>query len=125
MSKTKYGWRCTDPDCAQYMKRAGDWFEMIQVVKPNDSDTFFIFREGARLSDYTEEEQADVIAAYDYTLEGLYRDFGKEEAEALIMECILEQSIIDEGTIIGVSDGCFEETERFVKELVEKEGVEE
>lgn len=124
MSKTKYGWRCTDPDCAQYMQRDGDWFEMIQVVEPDGSDAFFILRDVAWFSDYTKEEQADTITAYGYTLDELYREFGKEKAEDLIMECFLEQSIICNGRVVTKSTS-FKEAERFVKELVEKEGVEE
>ena len=124
MSETKYGWRCTDPDCAQYMQRDGDWFEMIQVVSPNDDNTFFVLKAVKWLSDYTEEEQADMIGAYGYTLDGLYRDFGKEKTEDLVMECILELSIINERYIIGETN-TFEEAEQFIKELVEKEGVEE
>ena len=124
MSETKYGWRCTDPDCAQYMQRDGDWFEMIQVVSPNDDNTFFVLKTVEWLSDYTEEEQADMIGAYGYTLDELYRDFGKEKTEDLVMEYILELSIINEGYIIGETN-TFEEAEQFIKELVEKEGVEE
>lgn len=118
MSETKYGWRCTDPDCAQYMQRDGDWFEMIQVVKPNGSNAFFTLGDGAWLSDYTEEEQVDAIAAYGYTLDELYRDFGKEEAEDLIMECLLEQSIIS-GDVIAKSIS-FKKAEEMVKLVVTK-----
>ena len=124
MNETKYGWRCTDPDCAQYMQRDGDWFEMIQIVSPNDDNTFFVLKTVKWLSDYTEEEQADMTGAYGYTLDGLYRDFGKEKTEDLVMECILELSIINERYIIGETN-TFEEAEQFIKELVEKEGVEE
>ena len=123
MRNVKYGWRCTDPDCAQYMRRNGDLFEMIQVVEPNDSDTFFALRDGAWFSDYTEEEQADAVAAYDYTLDELYRDLGKEKAEALIMECILEESIVYSECIIAQANS-FEAVEQIVKMMVEKEGVE-
>ena len=119
MSKTQYGWRCTDPDCAQYMKRDGDWFEMIQVVEPNDSDAFFVLRDGAWFSDCTEEEQADAIAAYGYTLDELYRGFGKEEAEDLIMECFLEQSIICNGRVVAESNS-FKKTEEMVKLVITK-----
>lgn len=124
MSKTKYGWRCTDPDCAQYMKRRGDWFEMIQVVKPNGSDTFFALGAGAWFPDYTEEEQADAVAAYGYTLDELYRDLGKEKAEDLIMECILEDSIVYSECIIAQANS-FEAVEQIVKMMIKKEGAEE
>ena len=121
MSETKYGWRCTDPDCAQYMQRDGDWFEMIQVV---EGSAFFTLRDGAWFSDYTEEEQADTIAAYGHTLDELYRDFGKETAEDLIMEYILEQSIICNGRVVAESSS-FKEAEEMVKLMVTKGRMEE
>ena len=120
----RYGWRYTDPDCAQYMKRAGDWFEMIQVVKPNGSDTFFAFGIGAWSPDYTKEEQADAVAAYGYTLDELYRDLGKEKAEDLIMKYILEDSIVYSECIIAQANS-FEEAEQIVKMMIEKKGAEE
>ena len=127
MNETKYGWRCTDPDCAQYMQRDGDWFEMIQIVSPLDEEVFFVVRDTLLLSDCTEDdiENNYVLSLYGYSLDELYRDYTEEEIEDLIMECHLEQIVMRGADCIINKADSFEEAECFVKGLVEKEGAEE
>ena len=127
MSKTKYGWRCTDPDCAQYMRRDGDWFEMIQIVSPLDKEVFFVVRDTLLLSDCMEDgiENDYVLSSYGYSLDGLRRNYAEEDVENLIMECYLEQIVMRGADCIVNKADSFEEAEQFVEELVEKEGVEE
>lgn len=127
MRNVKYGWRCTDPDCIQYMRRDGDWFEMIQIVSPLDEEVFFVVRGTLLLSDCTDDdiENDYVLSLYGYSLDELYRDYTEEEIEDLIMECYLEQTVMRGADCIINKADSFEEAECFVKELVEKEGVEE
>ena len=66
-----------------------------------------------------------VLSLYGYSLDGLRRNYAEEDVENLIMECYLEQIVMRGADCIVNKADSFEEAERFVKELVEKEGAEE
>ena len=131
MSKIKYGWTCIDLD-RQYMRCDGDWFEMIQITwldttkedRLEGEHEYCIERGSIHLSNYSEDEQESAIAVHGYTLDELRRECRQEVVEQLIVEWILEDAISCDACIIGEADS-FEEAQRFVKELIEKESAEE
>ena len=94
----KYGWFCTDDDCAQYCKKDTDadndyTYKFIQVLDlnyPTEKNDFNVVQASIDLAVYTVDEMREVIEPYGYTLEGLVKDYGFVEALRLVAECAFE-----------------------------------
>lgn len=115
-------WYETDSDCAQYMRRNGSMYEMIQSVWLDTTEDdialggheYCIVSMGIDLDDYSEEEKEMYVSTYGYTLNqliGMY-DTG---ADDLIAECILESEILSDAYVIADADTFFEAKEKILK----------
>ncbi len=119
-------WYVTDTDCSQYMRKSGLNYEMIQAVwldrtvddKADGVREYVVVKNDVHLSSDMDDEIIKAIAPYGYTIPLLIRDYG-EAANDVIAECILEESSLRDGYIVGDFDS-FQEAEQFIKQYCEQ-----
>lgn len=112
-------WNMTDPDCAQFIRRNGNKFDMIQIVDIDmfcfsEDSKFAVVRKEINMNDYSDNEIIEYVSMY-YSDEEI-----KTLDDFLVAECILEQEIICGDNAIFEADS-FEEAFAKVKEIINNE----
>lgn len=115
-------WYETDSDCAQYMRRNGSLYEMIQSVWldtteddiANGCHEYCVVNMGIDLDDYSDEEKEMYVSTYGYTLNQLIGMYDTD-VDDMIAECILESEILNDAYVIDDADTFFEAKEKILK----------
>ena len=122
-----YSWELTDSDCYQHIRCVNDVYELIQFVwlditeqeRDNGLCEFCIVTTTCNLNDYSEKDIEMYISSYGYTHENLIKEYGKEGANDVIAECILEEECLHTSCIIAdfnTEEECISFIEKYVKE---------
>ena len=104
-------WNLTDNDCYQHMRRNGQKYIMIQFVKlqttiedrTNGAHEYVICYTSLDLNNVSDEEIISTLATYGYTIISLLETYG-ECMDEIIAECIMEEKILHNGTIIDAAN---------------------
>lgn len=88
------GWKLTDDDCAQYVRRVGPrTYELVQYESYfYDTPRIEVYADTICLEDYKEDEIAEILHSYDYDgVEDVWRRYGSHDAaNQIIAECVFE-----------------------------------
>lgn len=117
----------TDDGCCQHMRKNGLNYEMIQLVWFDTATyglhEYVVVKDEVHLQDEdTIDKIIDVIACYGYTVPFLIKEYG-HDANDIIAECLLEDSILCDANIIGEFD-TEKEAEQFISDYINKEDAE-
>lgn len=124
-------WYMTDDSCCQYMRKDGLNYEMIQLVWLDTTEEdlarglheYIVVKDEVHLQDEdTANKIIDAIDCYGYTVPFLIKEYG-HDANDIIAECLLEDSILCDANIIGEFD-TEKEAEQFVTDYINKEDAE-
>lgn len=120
-------WYMTDDSCCQHMRKNGLNYEMIQLVWFDTATyglhEYVVVKDEVHLQDEdTIDKIIDVIACYGYTVPFLIKEYG-HDANDIIAECLLEDSILCDANIIGEFD-TEKEAEQFIVDYINKEDAE-
>ena len=94
-------WNLTDNDCAQYMRRDGQKYEMIQYMwlnttiedRTNGAHEYVVCKTELDLRDVSDEEIISTLATYGHTIISLLETYGACMDE-IIAECLMEEEIL-------------------------------
>lgn len=124
-------WYTTDDGCCQHMRKDGLNYEMIQLVWLDTTEEdlarglheYIVVKDEVHLQDEdTANKIIDAIDCYGYTVPFLIKEYG-HDANDIIAECLLEDSILCDANIIGEFD-TEKEAEQFVTDYINKEDAE-
>ena len=120
-------WYMIHDSCCQYMRKDGLNYEMIQFVWLNTAEKgsgeYAVIKDEVHLSDEDAADKIiDVISYYGYTVPFLIKEYG-HDANDIIAECLLEDSILNDANIIGEFD-TEKEAEQFISDYINKEDAE-
>ena len=111
----------TDDSCCQHMRKDGLNYEMIQLVWLDTTEEdlarglheYVVVKDEVHLQDEdTANKIIDAIDCYGYTVPFLIKEYG-HDANDIIAECLLEDSILCDANIIGEFD-TEKEAEQFI-----------
>lgn len=116
-------WYMTDDSCCQHMRKNGLNYEMIQLVWVDTATyglhEYVVVKDEVHLQDEdTIDKIIDVIACYGYTVPFLIKEYG-HDANDIIAECLLEDSILCDANIIGEFD-TEKEAEQFIVDYIRR-----
>lgn len=117
-------WYSTDNDCAQYMRKDGTLYEMIQYVwldttvedKEQGLHEYVICKTELDVNDLTDNDVLGVISSYGYTIISIMEEYGLS-AKDIIAECYMEEEIARDCNILCYADSK-EDAERKVLKYV-------
>ena len=121
----------TDDNCCQHMRKNGLNYEMIQLVWLDTTEEdlarglheYVVVKDEVHLQDEdTADKIVDAISCYGYTVPFLIKEYG-HDANDIIAECLLEDSILNDANIIGEFD-TEKEAEQFIVDYINKEDAE-
>ena len=121
----------TGDGCCQHMRKDGLNYEMIQLVWLDTTEEdlarglheYVVVKDEVHLQDEdTANKIIDAIDCYGYTVPFLIKEYG-HDANDIIAECLLEDSILCDANIIGEFD-TEKEAEQFIVDYINKEDAE-
>ena len=124
-------WYTTGDGCCQHMRKDGLNYEMIQLVWLDTTEEdlarglheYVVVKDEVHLQDEdTADKIVDAISCYGYTVPFLIKEYG-HDANDIIAECFLEDSILNDANIIGEFD-TEKEAEQFIVDYINKEDAE-
>ena len=87
---SNYPWSCTDSDCAQYQRRDGSIFEMIQAVWLDTTEEdierglhpYIVVKDEIDVHDLSDEEVLLDISPYGYSIVSLIETYGDADCSS-------------------------------------------
>lgn len=117
-------WSLMDDDCAQYMRKDGTKYEMIQYIwldtteedRAQGRHEYVICKTELDVNDLSDDDVLCALSSYGYSIVSLLEQYG-DAALDMIAECYMEEEIMRDCNIIATADSK-EEAERKVLKYV-------